>query len=83
MVFNKLLDYKKDAGVTSVFHFYSDLQKKSLKKKLFDPGYKINSKNEKFKGAQEIEDRGFFIGIHIENISDKELSLLEKKLLSI
>ena len=45
--------------------------------------YKINSKNEKFKGAQEIEDRGFFIGIHIENISDKELSLLEKKLLSI
>ena len=45
--------------------------------------YKINSKNERFKGAQEIEDRGFFIGIHIENISEKELNLLEKKLLSI
>ena len=45
--------------------------------------YKLNKKNEKFKSAQEIEDRGFFIGIHIENISDKELSLLEKKLLSI
>ena len=45
--------------------------------------YKINSKNEKFKGAQEIEDRGFFIGIHIDNISEKELNLLEKKLLNI
>lgn len=44
MVFNKLLDYEKNAGITSVFHFYSDLQKKNLKKKLFDPGYKINSK---------------------------------------
>ena len=32
MVFNKLLDYEKNAGITSVFHFYSDLQKKSLKK---------------------------------------------------
>ena len=32
MVFNKLLDYEKNAGITSVFHFYSDLQKKFEKK---------------------------------------------------
>ena len=45
--------------------------------------YKLNSKNEKFPGAQEIEDRGFFIGIHIEKISKNRLKFLEKNLLSI
>ena len=45
--------------------------------------YKLNSKKEKFPGAQEIEDRGFFIGIHIEKISKKQLKFLEKNLLSI
>jgi len=43
MVFNKLLAYEKDANVKSTFHFYGDLQKKSLKKMLIDPGYRINS----------------------------------------
>ena len=45
--------------------------------------YKLNSKKEKFKGAQEIEDRGFFIGIHVNKITEKELKLLENKLLKI
>ena len=45
--------------------------------------YKLNSKKEKFPGAREIEDRGFFIGIHIEKISKKQLKFLEKNLLSI
>ncbi len=45
--------------------------------------YKLNSKKELFKGAQEIEKRGFFIGIHVENIKNKQLDLLEKNLLNI
>ncbi len=45
--------------------------------------YKLNNKKEKFKSAQEIEDRGFFIGIHIDPISKKNLQLLENKLLNI
>ena len=44
--------------------------------------YKLNPKNEKFKGAQEIEDRGFFIGLHINPITKKELNSLEKHLLN-
>ena len=45
--------------------------------------YKLNNKKEIFRGAQEIEDRGFFIGIHINKISNKQLELLEKNLLKI
>ena len=45
--------------------------------------YKLNNKKEKFKSAQEIEDRGFFIGIHIDPISKINLQLLENKLLNI
>ena len=45
--------------------------------------YKLNQKKELFKGAQEVETRGFFIGIHINPISTKSLDLLENKLLKI
>ncbi len=45
--------------------------------------YKLNSKNEIFSGAQEIEDRGFFIGIHVDPISNQNLKILENKLLKI
>ena len=45
--------------------------------------YKLNNKKEIFRGAQEIEDRGFFIGIHVNKISNKQLELLEKNLLKI
>ena len=40
-------------------------------------------KKEIFKNAQDIEDRGFFIGIHVEPISNTQLDLLENKLLNI
>ena len=36
-----------------------------------------------FKGAEEIDKRGFFIGIHLEDITRKQLNLLETKLLKI
>ena len=45
--------------------------------------YKLNNKKEIFRGAQEIEDRGFFIGIHVNKISNKQLELLEKNLLKV
>jgi len=45
--------------------------------------YNLNPDKTKFKGAQEIEDRGFFIGIHIDSISDKKLLFIRDKLLMI
>lgn len=45
--------------------------------------YKLNKNKEFFPGAQEIEMRGFFIGIHVEKISKNQLNLLENKMLKI
>ena len=45
--------------------------------------FKLNSKNKKLPEAEEIEKRGFFIGVHTKKISNKELNLLEDKLLKI
>ncbi len=45
--------------------------------------YNLNPKNEIFKGAQEIENRGFFIGIHVKKITKIKLNLLEEKFLKI
>ncbi len=45
--------------------------------------FKLNSKNKKLPEAEEIEKRGFFIGVHTKKINKKELNLLEDKLLKI
>ena len=45
--------------------------------------YNLNQKKELFKNSQKIEERGFFIGIHIEPITNEKLNLLENKLLKI
>ena len=45
--------------------------------------YKLNPKNLKFKNCQEIEDRGFFIGIHTQPITNKQLLLIEKAMFGI
>ncbi len=45
--------------------------------------FKLNSKNKKLPEAEEIEKRGFFIGVHTKKISNRELNLLEDKLLKI
>jgi len=45
--------------------------------------YKINQNKKSFKNAQEIEDRGFFIGLHTHRIEDKKLKFLTEKLLKI
>ena len=45
--------------------------------------YKLNSKREKFPIAQEIENRGFFIGLHTKEIKKKEIIKLTNNLLNI
>ena len=45
--------------------------------------YKLKTKNEKFLGSQEIEDRGFFVGLPTKKISNKKLNYLIKNLLKI
>ena len=45
--------------------------------------YNLNPKKEKFHNTQNIEDRGFFIGIHLKKISNSELNFLEKNLLDL
>ena len=45
--------------------------------------YNLNPKRLKFKNCQEVEERGFFIGIHTYPITEKQLLLIEKGMLSI
>lgn len=45
--------------------------------------YKLNKKKEYFKNAEEIDKRGFFIGLHANKIDDKMVKFLTKKLLMI
>ncbi len=45
--------------------------------------YNLNSKNMKFKNADDVEKRGFFIGLHTTKISKKNLKFLTKNLLKI
>ena len=45
--------------------------------------YNFNSENENFSNAQEIENRGFFIGLHPKSITEETLNYLEKNLLKI
>ena len=45
--------------------------------------FNLNKNNKKLIGAEEIEKRGFFIGLHTKEISNKELNYLEKKLMRI
>ena len=45
--------------------------------------YKFNKNNKKFKNSQDIENRGFFIGLPTKEISFNNLKLLTEKLLKI
>ena len=45
--------------------------------------YNLNNKKEKFPIAQDIENRGFFIGLHTKKIEEKEIIKLTNNLLSI
>jgi len=45
--------------------------------------YGLKKKGEKYLGSQQIEDRGFFIGLPTKKLSDKKLNFLIKNLLKI
>jgi len=45
--------------------------------------YKLKGNPKDFRNAQEIEDRGFFIGLHTDLISNKDLVFLINNLLNI
>mgnify|MGYP001436498127 CR=1 FL=1 len=45
--------------------------------------YNLNKNKEKFKNADEIEKRGFFIGLHANKIDQNSVKLLTKNLLMI
>ena len=45
--------------------------------------YKLNKENLKFDNAQMIEDKGFFIGLPTQNISEKKLNYLSEKLMDV
>ncbi len=45
--------------------------------------YKLKKSNEYFKNADEIEKRGFFIGLHTKRIDQKTVKFLTKKLLMV
>ena len=45
--------------------------------------YKLNPKNEKFEGAQKIQDLGFVIGLHTVKISNRKLNFVVDNLFSI
>jgi len=45
--------------------------------------YKLGKNKTSFKSAQEIEDRGFFIGLPTENIDNKKIKILTDRLLKI
>ena len=45
--------------------------------------YNLNKAKEKFPVAQDIENRGFFIGLHTKNIEEKDLIKLTNNLLSV
>jgi len=85
-----LIDKKNLSKKNKFFRF---LKKKDIETRIIISGnfinqpsvklYKLNSRNEVFPKAQEIEDRGFFIGLHSHPITEKTLNHLEYNLLHI
>ena len=73
--------------------FFNFLKKKDIETRIIMGGnfvnqqsvkiYNLNSKNDNFPKAQEIEDTGFYIGIHPKSISNEILKHLEENLLKI
>jgi len=75
---NKFLKFLSSHGIeTRPIISGNFLNQKSVK--LFN----LKPKDKIFPGSQYIDDKGFFIGIHTQQISEKKLNFLTKKLLSI
>ena len=81
-IFDKLLTVEKAAGVSAVYHFYSDQRPKTLKRWLMDPSYDISSNRIKSL-LYELKDTGHEIGLHptYGSWKDSELLRTQKKIL--
>ena len=85
MISEKYLSIKKQ--------FFNFLKKKGIETRVIISGnfinqqsakiYNLNPENEIFPKAQEIENRGFFIGLHSKSVSEETLNYLVKNLLQI
>ena len=74
----KFIDFLNKSGIeTRPILSGNFMNQKSIKL------YKLNTKKIKFNSAQEIDNKGFFIGIHTKHIQNKQLDYLTKKLLTI
>ena len=81
-VFDKLLKVEKAAGISAVYHFYSDQRPKTFKRWLMDPSYEIKSEQlEVLLG--ELKDAGHVVGLHptYDAWNDSELLEEQKKTL--
>ncbi len=60
---DKVLQYEENAGLKSMMNFFSDQQKKNLKRWLFDPSYDLKNKNlQAF--IKKLIEKDFIVGIH-------------------
>ena len=81
-IFDKLLKVEKSAGISAVYHFYSDQRPKTFKRWLMDPGYNI--KSERLRSLlSELKDAGHEVGLHstYDSWNDSELIEEQKKTL--
>ena len=81
-IFDKLLKVEKAAGISAVYHFYSDQRPKTFKRWLMDPGYNI--KSERLKSLlSELKHVGHEVGLHptYDSWNDSELIEEQKKTL--
>ena len=81
-IFDKLLNIEKAAGVSAVYHFYSDQRPKTVKRWLMDPSYDVRSDQLKSL-LRQIKDAGHMIGLHPSYDAWKDSGLLktQKKIL--
>ena len=78
-LFHKGLDYYYNREWDMAIHSF----KYSLKYETFNHSNNLNPSNKKFRGAQEIQDLGFVIGIHIRDIKVSQLKFIAETLFSI
>ena len=77
-VFDKLLKVEKAAGVSAVYHFYSDQRPKTFKRWLMDPSYEIKSERLEIL-LSELKDAGHKVGLHPTYDAWNDTELLEEQ----
>jgi len=76
---NEMFDIEQEAGIKSHYNFYADLRHKTIKRWLFDPGYKISNERV-LRFIDKVYDRGYIIGLHPSYDAWEVTSLLKKQI---